>query len=142
MIKVMLDPGAYMPTKAHRDDAGYDLMTPEEFDVPPAGPKGAGVAVIDTGVHMLIPRGQYGSIRSKSGLNVRQDLTTDGVIDSGYTGSIVVKLYNHGNRRRFFNAGDKIAQIIIQAYRMHELAQIDSLPETERGNNGFGSSGR
>lgn len=55
-----------------------------------------GSAVIDTGVHIDIPKGYVGFLKSKSGLNVKHDLTSEGVIDAGYTGSICVKLYNHG----------------------------------------------
>ena len=141
-MRVILDDGAYKPERAYDTDAGFDLRTPEAFDVAPAGPKGAGVAVIDTGVHMEIPPGYFGSIRSKSGLNVRLGLTTDGVVDSGYTGSITVKLYNHSGKRRAFEAGDKIAQIIIQPFIAPEIEIVDSLPETERNTGGFGSTGR
>ncbi|MBR2561434.1 MAG: dUTP diphosphatase [Lachnospiraceae bacterium] len=141
-ILTALDEGAKKPKKAYKADAGYDLFTPEDFDVPPAGHKGDGKAVMDTGVHMAIPEGYFGYVCSKSGLNIYKDLTAEGIIDSGYTGSIVVKLYNHGKERRSFRAGDKIAQIIFIKHESPELILVDSLPETERGNNGFGSTGR
>lgn len=90
-MKVKLDPGAYMPERAHEQDAGYDLRTPVRAVIHPEGS-----VVIDTGVHVQIPDGYVGFLKSKSGLNVRLDLTGEGVIDAGYTGSITVKLYNHG----------------------------------------------
>ena len=90
-MKIKLDPGAYMPERAHEQDAGYDLRTPVRAVVHPNDS-----VVIDTSVHVQIPVGYAGFLKSKSGLNVRLDLTGEGLIDSGYTGSIVVTLYNHG----------------------------------------------
>ena len=97
----------------------------------------------DTGVHIEIPRGYYGKIESKSGLNVNDSIVScGGVIDEGYTGSIRVKLYNFGKADKHFSVGDKIAQIIIQPYSTPELELADELSETERGDNGFGSTGK
>lgn len=91
-VAVVLDDGAYMPEYAHFGwDAGADLKSPVDVMIPANGS-----AVIDTGVHIDIPQGYAGFLKSKSGLNVKHDLTSEGVIDAGYTGSICVKLYNHG----------------------------------------------
>ena len=87
-IKVKLDDGAFAPESAHTADAGYDLRTPNPVHI-----RGGGYAIIDTGVHVQIPEGYVGFLKSKSGLNVKCHLTGEGVIDSGYTGSIVTKLY-------------------------------------------------
>jgi len=141
-IHVKLDNGAYLPTRAHALDAGYDLRTPVDFSIPPADEDGAGIAVIDTGVHMAIPEGYFGELKSKSGLNVRGSLFGTGLIDAGYTGSIQVKLYNLGPYWHHFRRGDKIIQIVIQPFVAPELVEVESLPETERGENGFGSTGR
>lgn len=135
-IKVMLDEGAKMPTKAHESDAGYDIYAPEPFGVVPKGSW-----TIDTGVHMLIPEGYVGFIKSKSGLNIKHGLTGEGVVDAGYTGSIQVKLYNDSGAPYIFDEGDKVIQIVILPIPETELVQVDNLPETERGNRGFGSSG-
>lgn len=81
-------------------------------------------------------------LKSKSGLNVRDDLTSEGVIDSGYTGSIVVKLYNHGDKSKFIRAGEKISQLVIMPIITPELELVQFLEETERGDNGFGSTGK
>lgn len=138
-MKVMLDSGAYMPERAHDLDAGYDLRMPDGLDEVTL--YGGSAVIIDTGVHMEIPQGYVGFIKSKSGLNVKNDLTATGVVDAGYTGSIVVKLYNHGRYIKKFNSGDKLTQIVILPIFTPDLELVDSLEETERGNNGFGSTG-
>ena len=138
-MKVMLDAGAYMPERAHDLDAGYDLRMPDGLDEVTL--YGGSAVIIDTGVHMAIPKGYVGFIKSKSGLNVKNDLTATGVVDAGYTGSIVVKLYNHGRYIKKFNSGDKLTQIVILPIFTPDLELVDSLEDTERGNNGFGSTG-
>lgn len=136
-IKVKLDEGAFAPESAHTADAGYDLRTPIDFAI-----GGGGSAKIDTGVHIAIPEGYVGFLKSKSGLNVNHNLIGEGVIDSGYTGSIVVKLYNLGNIARFFERGDKIIQLVLLPIIKPDVEIVDSLEDTERGDNGFGSTGR
>jgi len=137
-IEIKLNKGAYMPTKAHLNDAGFDLYTPIDFLI-----KGRDTAVIDTGVCFKIPVGYCGVLISKSGLNVKHDITSTGLIDSGYQGSIRVKLYNHGDNDYMFNRGDKISQIVITPYLYEELCLVEDFNETtERGVDGFGSSGR
>ena len=132
----MLDPGAYMPTRAHETDAGLDLYSPEKVVVF----SGDNVC-IDTGVHVEIPAGYVGMIKSKSGLNVKHNITSEGVIDAGYTGSMVVKLYNHGNHHVQIEKGQKISQLVILPIVTPVPVLVDSLEETERGNGGFGSTG-
>lgn len=145
-LKVVLDDGAIMPTKAHDNDAGFDLYSGEDRIIPGRtnifGIQQNNSAVFDTGVHIEIPEGYVGFLKSKSGLNVKHHLTSDGVIDAGYTGSIVVKLYNQGNDYYQVKKGDKISQLVILPIPEMELVQVDSLEETDRGDNGFGSSGR
>ena len=136
-IKVMLDPGAYAPERAHKADAGLDLRSPIKTRLY------AGEAVvIDTGVHVQIPTGYVGMLKSKSGLNVNHDIVGEGVIDSGYTGSIRVKLYNHGTESYMIEVGDKISQLVIMPIETPEIELVCSLEETDRGCCGFGSSGR
>ena len=139
-MKVKLDDGAYMPERAHLTDAGLDLRTPYDAGFVD------GVCVIDTGVHIELPRGFYGKIESKSGLNVKHGIVScGGVIDEGYTGSIMVKLYALDEERGknfVFRKGDKVAQLIIQPYAVPTLTLVSELEPTERGNNGFGSTGR
>ena len=83
-----------------------------------------------------------GFLKSKSGLNVKHGLTSEGVIDAGYTGSIVVKLYNNKDRDYQMKKGDKISQLVILPIITPDLELVDSLDDTDRGDNGFGSSGR
>lgn len=151
-MKIMLDEGAVMPTRAHTYDAGLDLYAPYECRIPGSHSRRLGntdfqsvmigCAVIDTGVHVEIPEGYVGLIKSKSGLNVKCGLTGEGVIDSHYTGSIRVKLYNHTDIDRIFWPGDKIAQLVIVPCLLPELEVVDAFPETDRGDAGFGSTGR
>lgn len=138
-LRVVLDEGAYMPERAHKTDAGLDLRAMDEITIPAGGS-----AVIDTGVHMEIPEGYFGKLESKSGLNVNCSVVSlGGVIDSGYTGSIVAKLYNLGKDDFTFYKGDKCVQIVILPCntRMELIAAI-TLEETDRGEKGFGSTGR
>ena len=136
-MKVKLDPGAYMPERAHPADAGLDLRSPVSKFVPSFGS-----AIIDTGVHVEIPEGYVGMLKSKSGLNVKHGLTSEGVIDSGYTGSIVVKLYNHSSKEYLVQQGDKISQLVIMPIFTPQLVFVSRLEETDRGDNGFGSTGK
>lgn len=140
-LKIMLDPGAKMPTRAHPGDAGYDLYSPRSFVLPIPSVVSDGTICIDTGVHVAIPAGYVGMIKSKSGLNVYNGITSEGVIDSGYTGSIRVKLYNRGMGAVQIEAGQKISQLVILPIITPELELVDSLEETERGSGGFGSTG-
>ena len=135
-MKVKLDKGAYMPTRAHKTDAGLDLYSPTNTIIYPDDN-----VCIDTGVHMEIPEGYVGDIKSKSGLMVNEDIVTDGTVDCGYTGSIRVKLFNHGMTEVRIVKGQKIAQIVIKKIITPELELVDELGETERGDNGFGSTG-
>ena len=136
-MKVMLDQGAYMPEYAHSTDAGADLRSPVSFSIM------AGDSVtVDTGVHVEIPDGYVGMLKSKSSLNVKHGIVSEGVVDEGYTGSIRVKLYNHGVGTYTVCKGDKITQIVIMPVHHATFEQVDSLDETERGNGGFGSTGR
>lgn len=136
-LKIMLDEGALMPVRAHETDAGLDLRTPKRLFVPARGS-----AEVDTGVHILIPEGHAGKLESKSGLNVKYDIISTGLIDAGYTGSIVVKLYNLGDGDVVLERGDKVSQLVINKIETPALRIVDQFPETERGDGGFGSTGR
>ncbi len=134
-LKVKLDPGAIMPTRAHETDAGLDLYSPERIVIF-AGSRES----IDTGVHVAIPEGYVGLITSKSGL-MAKGITSRGTIDCGYTGSIQAVLYNTGYERVVIEKGQKITQLVIVPIITPELELVDELEATERGNGGFGSSG-
>lgn len=136
-MNIILDNGAFMPEFAHKTDAGADLRSPIETVVPARGN-----VVIDTGVHVEIPEGYVGMLKSKSGLNVKHNLIGEGVIDCGFMGSIRVKLYNLGDTDYQIQRGDKIIQLVIVPCIYCEFTQVDKFAETERGDGGFGSTGR
>ena len=134
-IDYMLDEGAFAPERAHEWDAGFDLRTPHMISI-----KSGSMVKVDTGVHFQF-RNAVGMVKSKSGLNAR-GIQCEGVIDAGYTGPVMAVLYNHGERTITFMPGDKITQIVFIELPKIEMNKVDSLHETERGDGGFGSSGR
>lgn len=136
-MRIKLDDKAIMPTRAHETDAGLDLYSPVSVTIEPRG-----AVSVDTGVHIELPINTVGMIKSKSGLNVKHGITSEGVIDVGYTGSMVVKLYNHSEKPYTINAGDKISQLVVMPIFTPTLEVVDELTETERGDGGFGSTGR
>lgn len=152
-MKIKLAPGATLPTRAHETDAGLDLYSRETKVIWPMESRftiengielhlGGGTS-FDTGVHIELPHGYFGKIESKSGLNVKHSVVScGGVIDEGYTGSIVVKLYNFGTSPYTVHKGDKIAQLVIMPYLAPELELVSALDDTDRGDNGFGSTGK
>ena len=122
-MKIKLDEGAKMPSRAHEWDAGLDLYSREDKYVYPGEH-----AIFDTGVHVAIPKDCVGLITSKSGL-MAKGITSRGTIDSGYTGYLVRK-------------GDKITQLLVMPAIICDTELVDELEDTERGEGGFGSSGR
>lgn len=137
MMKVVLDDGAYEPTRAHETDAGLDIRAMYTQIVPAKES-----AIFNTGVHIELPKGTAGVLMSKSGLNVKHNITSTGLIDEGYTGEIIVKLYNHGGIDYKVKEGDKISQLVIVPVKYENVEIVDSLEESDRGNKGFGSTGR
>lgn len=136
-MKIMLDEGAKMPTRAHPLDAGLDLYAMEDGYI-----RANQSRTFSTGAHIAIPEGAVGLVKSKSGLMCNHGIITDGTIDSHYTGPIKVCLFNHGGSKYEVKKGDKIAQLVIVPCLLPELELVDSLEETDRGDNGFGSTGR
>lgn len=136
-MKVKLDPGAFLPERAHPDDAGLDIRSPVDTYVPANSS-----AVIDTGVHVEIPYSAVGFLKSKSGLHFMHGISSEGVVDCGYTGSIRVKLVNYTDVPYHVHCGDKISQLVVIPIYLAVPEQVDKLPETERGGHGFGSTGR
>ena len=136
-MKIKLDRGAFVPERAHVTDAGADLRSPVGTVIPARGSR-----VIDTGVHIQLPHGYVGMLKSKSGLNVKHGITSEGVIDEGYTGPIKVKLYNHGDEPYKIERGDKITQLVIVPCEYVYFDLVDKLDDSERGGDGFGSTGK
>lgn len=139
-IEMFLDENAKMPVRGHNLDAGLDLRTKESIIIPAHGS-----AIIDTGVHFRIPEGWFGKLESKSGLNVmKQVFCGGGVIDAGFTGPIKCRLYNFSDENYVFTEGDKCVQIVFLPISTPELIEVKSTDDWnyERGNSGYGSTGR
>jgi dUTP pyrophosphatase len=132
---------AAAPTRAHDDDAGYDLRASEAATLPPGGR-----ASVGTGVAVAIPDGHAGLVLPRSGLAARHGISlvnAPGLIDAGYRGEVRVLLLNTDREAAFDVApGDRIAQLVIVRHEAPELVEVDSLDETVRGDGGFGSTGR
>ena len=146
-VKVKLDEGAYMPERAHDTDAGADIRAPRRVVVPGScvGADGVviiGTATVDSGVHVELPRCTDAEIWSKSGLNVNHDIIATGLIDEGYDGAIVVKLYNLSPMPYTFERGDKLTQMVVRPVCYPTYHETDEIAAGRRGSNGFGSTGR
>lgn len=137
-MNIYVEKGAYAPNRAHKTDAGLDIRSRETRLV-----KAHSSALFHTGLHVQLPHGTAGLLVSKSGLNVNHGITSTGLIDEGYTGEIMVKLYNHSDENYLVHVGDKISQLVVIPVFYEDVHFVDSLDEnTERGDKGFGSSGK
>lgn len=136
-MRVKLEDFAIVPTRAHSTDAGLDLYSPTKHFI-----KAHSSVVIDTGVHIELPEDTVGMLKSKSGLNVLYGITSEGVIDVGYIGSIKVKLYNHSDNDYQVEVGDKITQLVVLPILTPDMELVDTLKPSERGADGFGSTGK
>lgn len=136
-MKVKLDQGAFAPTRAHDIDAGLDLYAMDDRIV-----EAKGSAIFRTGVHVELPKGCCGLLVSKSGLNVKHGITSTGLIDEGYSGDVAVKLYNHSGYDFTVRRGDKISQLVIIPVKYEPVEIADEIESGERGDAGFGSTGR
>lgn len=133
-----LHESAKVPTYAHTTDAAMDLCSVEDIVVPPKER-----VAIHSGLAMAIPEGYVGLIWDKSGVAVKGGLTTiAGVIDAGYRGEILIAIYNTTDEPYTFNVGDKVAQMVIQKIEQPTFEEVDELPEADRGDAGFGSTGK
>lgn len=136
-----LNPNAKTPTRGSEYAAGYDLYACIDDTVriyPHQTVK------IGTGLSFELPNGTFAGIFARSGLATKEGLrpaNCTGVCDSDYRGEYIVALHNDSEDVRYVNNGDRIAQIILLPYIEMEFNEIDNLTETERGSNGFGSTG-
>lgn len=127
------------PTRAHEGDAGWDLRTVCDFALPPRGR-----ATVGTGVAVAIPHGFAGLVVPRSGLAAKHGIGVvngPGLIDSGYRGEIRVVLVNHGEDEVHFRRGERIAQLLVVPAPQVDWVEVDTLPEGDRGEAGFGSTG-
>lgn len=145
----LLSPEAKMPTKAHSTDAGFDLYSIKDTYIPSGK-----VVKIKTGIAVNIPPGYVGFIKDRSSMGVDGFKVFGGVIDAGYTGELIVALgtISHAEftcidytylvkSNRFVEAGSKIAQLVILPLPTAKFVEVDSFEQTDRSDNGFGSSG-
>lgn len=132
-----LNTRATLPSYAHPGDAGMDLYALESVTIEP----GERIDV-QTGIAMEIPPHYVGLIWDKSGVSLKRGIKVlGGVIDAGYRGEIRVGLINLGSERVSFEAGQKVAQMLIQKVYSPEIIEVSELSDSERGERGFGSTG-
>lgn len=134
-----LHPSATLPASAHPGDAGLDLTSVADVKLEP-GER----AIVPTGIAVAIPAGYAGYVQPRSGLAAKQGIgivNSPGLIDSGYRGEVKVILINLGSEPVSIEQGDRIAQLVILAVPPVTVIDVDTLPDTERGDAGFGSTG-
>jgi dUTP pyrophosphatase len=128
-----------MPTYAKPGDAGCDLRASEAAVVPARGR-----VLVKTGVSIALPEGYVGLVHPRSGLAAKYGVTvlnTPGTIDAGYRGELMVTLYNSSDEDFEIARLDRIAQLVIQEFSVASFIQVEKLPESHRGESGFGSTG-
>ncbi|MGH8915983.1 MAG: dUTP diphosphatase [Acidimicrobiia bacterium] len=136
---VRLDPEVEIPTAAHIGDAAVDLQTRTDFSLDPGAR-----ASVPTGLAIAIPEGYAGLVLPRSGHALRSGVSVvngPGLIDSGYRGEVSVILINHGSEPVSFSKGERIAQLAVVPVASVEWLELETLDETERGPDGFGSTG-
>lgn len=133
-------PDGFEPTYAKPGDAGADLRSTEDVVIPARSR-----VMVPTGVSIALPNGYVGLVHPRSGLAAKHGITvlnTPGTIDAGYRGEILVILYNSSDTDFEVSRGDRIAQLLIQAVDKAKFVSVEKLPDSDRGETGFGSSGR
>jgi dUTP pyrophosphatase len=138
-VLLTASPG-FEPVYAKPGDAGADIRSTKALTVP-AGAR----VMVPTGVSLALPEGYVGLVHPRSGLAAKHGITvlnTPGTIDAGYRGEILVILFNSSETDFEVAVGDRIAQLLIQTVERARFVPVEKLPETERGETGFGSSGR
>ena len=136
-MKIKLEANAIVPTRAHMTDAGLDLYAMHGGRI-----YAHSAATFHTGVHIELPEGTAGIMQPKSGMMTQYNLLTFGIIDEGYSGEILVHIFNCGDEDYFVSAGDKITQILIVPVRYEPVEVVTVVQGGVRGESGFGSTGR
>ena len=134
-----LSSSATLPVRAHPADAGLDLHSAVDLDIPPGETR-----LVGTGLALELPPGTEAQVRPRSGLALTYSVTvlnTPGTIDEGYRGEVGVILINHGQRVFEVRRGMKVAQLVVQPTLAVEIVAVDALSDTSRGTGGFGSTG-
>lgn len=137
---VRLDPDLPLPAYAHPGDAGADLLTTVDVTLQP-GER----AMVPTGIAIALPDGYVALVHPRSGLAARHGLSivnTPGTVDAGYRGEVKVMLINHDPVEPVeLRRGDRIAQLVVQRFERAEFTEVEALPESVRGDGGYGSTG-
>lgn len=128
---------AVLPTRAHHDDAGMDIYACEKHIVPPHQ-----TVKIGTGIAFEIPSGYALLVWDKSSLGSKGLKTLGGVLDASYRGELFICIHNMSDTSYTFEAGEKIAQALVQKVELCEIEEVTELSDTERGEGGFGSTGK
>lgn len=128
---------AKVPTRADDGAAGYDLYSCEDAVIPPRDQK-----LVDTGIRVSVSDDTYLRVAPRSGLSLKKIHIGAGVVDASYRGIVKVLMINNSDVEYAVSTGDRIAQAIIERIANPTIEQVDSLDETQRGDGGFGSSGR
>lgn len=136
-MNVMYDDGAFELTRAYPTDAGLDIRAMYDGIV-----RAHQSATFGTGIHIELPPNTMGDIRPRSGLMFNHDILTFGTIDQPYRGEIMVHMMNLSDTDYNVKRGDKIAQLVVGQIIYVRLDKVSELSETDRGENGFGSTGR
>jgi dUTP pyrophosphatase len=139
-LQILITSTSGMPVYAHPGDAGCDLRSAQAAIIPP-GER----LTIATGIQIAIPDGFVGLVHSRSGLAAKHGVTvlnSPGTVDAGYRGEIRVTLQNHDKSEPFkIEVGDRIAQMLFQRVERARFIEVDRLPDSHRGDQGFGSTG-
>jgi len=136
--RFMVDNPKHKPFKKYHSDAGFNLFATENVIVPANS-----FAIISTGIKVAIPEGYVGILKSRGGMACLHGVETGaGVIDSQFRDYITVKLYNNSDKDYTVSIDDKLTQMLIMPVVLAEWIEVESLDETERGNDKFGSTGK
>ena len=134
----LLSSDAKLPTRATVGSAGYDLYSPDSGIIQPMER-----LLIPLHISIQLPVGTYGQIAPRSGLALKYGIQVGaGVIDEDYRGNVGVLLFNVSDKPFEFKKGDRVAQLIVKSYKSPEIKQVEQLDESNRGDGGFGSSGK
>ncbi len=128
---------AKLPNYSHQGDAGLDVFSVVDYNL-----KSQEIKAIPTGIKIAIPEGFVGLVWDKSGLSLKGVHCLAGVIDSGYRGEVKVVMVNLSQQLFEIKKGTKIAQILIQPVAGVRVVEVEELEKTDRGDKGFGSSGK
>lgn len=132
-----LSENATLPKRGSAGAAGYDLSSAEDTVVPARGK-----AVVKTDIAIRVPKGTYGRVAPRSGLAVKNFIDTGaGVVDEDYRGNVGVVLFNHSDVDFQVKKGDRVAQLVLEVIKTPEVEEVEELDDTERGANGYGSTG-